>query len=103
MGRLLIKSGVQPRLLTLAAAIANVARDLPWDVVVTAGTDGKHMKGSKHYTGEALDVRSKNFPSKRAKQEFVAAVLLRLGPGYEMFLESEGKVQEHFHVEYDPR
>src|SRR3990167_5104235 len=99
MGRLLVKRGVQPRLLILAAAIANVARDLPHDVVVTAGTDGRHMAGSKHYSGEALDIRSKNFPSKRAKQEFIAAVLLRLGPGYEMFLEHEGGANEHFHLE----
>lgn len=94
---------MQPRLLILAAAVSNVARDLPWDVTITAGTDGRHRAGSKHYSSEALDVRSRNFPSKRAKQDFVAAVLLRLGPGYEMFLESEGKANEHFHLEYDPR
>ena len=103
MGKTLIKSGVEPRLLTMLAAIANVAATLPHDVVITAGVDGTHKTGSKHYTSEALDIRSKNFPSKRAKQEFVRVVLLRLGPGYEMFLESSGKVNEHFHLEWDPR
>lgn len=103
MGKILIKSGVKPRLLLLTAAVANVAQGLPHDVVITSGTDGKHKKGSKHYTEEALDIRSKNFPSRRAKQEFISAVLLRLGPGYEMFLEQEGKPQEHFHLEWDPR
>ena len=83
--------------------MANVAVGLDWNVTITSGTDGKHMKGSRHYTVEAIDIRSKNFPSKRAKQEFIAAVLLRLGPGYEMFLEQEGKSQEHFHLEWDPR
>ena len=103
MGKILVKSGVETRALLLLAAVANVARDLPLDVTVTAGTDGKHRKDSKHYSGEALDVRTKNFPTRRAKQEFIAAVLLRLGPGYEIFLESEGKPQEHAHLEFDPR
>ena len=103
MGKILTKSGVEPRILIMLAAIANVAAALPHDVVVTAGIDGKHKTGSRHYTSEALDVRSKNFPSRRAKQEFVSTVLLRLGPGYEMFLELEGKAEEHFHLEWDPR
>lgn len=103
MGKILIKSGAQPRVLILLAAIANVAKDLPFDVTITSGNDSKHKKGSKHYTYEALDVRSKNFPSKRSKQQFIHDVLLRLGPGYEMFLEFEGKANEHFHLEYDPR
>lgn len=87
----------------MLAAIANVAATLPHDVVITSGNDSKHMKGSKHYTNEAVDIRSKNFPSKAAKRIFISAVLLRLGPGYEMFLESEGRVNEHFHCEYDPK
>src|SRR3990167_8066735 len=103
MGKVFVKSGVTPRLLIIFAGVSNVARELPWDVTITAGTDGKHMKGSKHYSGEALDIRSKNFPTKRSKQDFVSAVLLRLGPGYEMFLEQEGKPNEHFHCEWDPR
>ena len=72
-------------------------------MTITSANDSKHMKGSKHYTYEAIDIRSKNFPSKRAKQEFLTSVLLRLGPGYEMFLEHEGKVNEHFHLEHDPK
>ena len=103
MGKILIKSGVRPKSLLLLAAVSNVARDLEWDVTITSGNDSKHMKGSRHYSGEAIDIRSKNFPTKRAKQEFIAAVLLRLGPGYEMFLEHEGGANEHFHLEYDPK
>ena len=103
MGKILVKAGVTPRALLLMAAVANVARDLAWNVTITSGTDGSHRSNSKHYSGEALDIRTKNFPTRRAKQEFITAVLLRLGPDYEMFLESEGKPQEHVHVEFDPR
>ena len=88
----------------MMAAIANVAQalDEPVDVLITSGNDSTHMTGSKHYTYEALDIRSKNFPSVAAKQHFMDAVMKRLGSGYQMILENEGKVQEHFHLEFDP-
>ena len=97
-----IKSGVLPKNLTILAAVANVAAGLDHDVIVTSGIDGKHMTGSKHYSYEALDIRSKNFPSTAAKQHFIDAVLKRLGSGYQMILENEGRANEHFHCEYDP-
>lgn len=104
MAYLRIKSGVTPRLLVIAAAIANVAQTLqePNDVTITSGTDGKHMKGSKHHIGAALDVRTKNFPSAAAKRHFINAVLQRLGKGYQGILEHEGRANEHAHIEWDP-
>ena len=101
MGKIFVKSTVRPRSHLLAAAVANVAAPLGWDVTITSANDSTHMVGSKHYAGEAIDVRSKNFPTTRSKREFVAAVLSRLGPGYEMFLEGEGTANEHFHLERD--
>jgi hypothetical protein len=98
------KAGVKPHCLGMMAAVANVAQMLttPLDVVITAGTDGAHMAGSKHYIGEALDIRSKGFPNRATKKMFIEQVLGRLGPGYQMFVESEGTENEHFHLEYDP-
>ena len=98
-----VKSSVKPRILTMMAAIANVAQGLdePVDVLITSGNDSVHMQGSLHYKDAALDIRSKNFPNATAKRHFMAAVLKRLGSGYQMILESDGKVQEHFHLEFD--
>lgn len=100
-----VKSGTTPRALHIMAAIANVARTYGGvgDVMITAGTNGRHMKGSRHYSGDALDVRSKTFPSEAEKQGFVSAVLARLGPGYEGILEDSSTPNEHFHFEYDPK
>lgn len=99
-----IKSGVEPRSLYILAAVANVARlqALPFDVTITAGRNGQHMPGSMHGHDRALDVRSKNFPSREAKALFLSLVLKRLGPGYQGLLEAEGTANEHFHIEYDP-
>ena len=101
MARIKLKATVRPQSLVILAAVANVAAPLahPVEVWITSGNDSKHMTGSRHYEDKALDVRSKNFPTRKAKRAFLAAVLLRLGPAYEGFLEQEGKLQEHFHIE----
>lgn len=95
-----IKNGVTPRNLYIAAAVANVAELINIEVIITAGTDGRHMKNSKHYTGDALDIRSKNLVDKK---RFLDLVLIRLGDGYQGFLESERSPNEHIHIEYDPK
>lgn len=103
MAYLKVKGTVKPKILVMMAAIANVAQGLqePVDVLITSGNDSQHMDGSKHYSYEALDIRSKNFPTAKSKRVFIDAVLKRLGSGYQMILEGEGKVGEHFHLEWD--
>lgn len=98
--RLKIKSGVQPASFVLIAAVVNAALDLELahDVVITSGEDGTHRIDSRHYTSEAIDVRSKNFAT-ADKRRFLDRVKHRLGPGYDCLLESRGKANEHFHFE----
>lgn len=89
-----LKEGVTPRNLVICAAAANVASGMGVDVTITAGTDGKHMVGSKHYTGEALDIRLLGVRT----TEFRTLLAIRLGAGYQVILEPD-----HIHVEYDPK
>lgn len=100
-----VKGTVRPRSVFIIAAVANVARAwaFPFDVTITSVRDSKHMEGSKHDSGDAVDVRTKNFPSLQNKQAFVHNVLARLGAGYQGFLEDVGGVNEHAHFEYDPK
>jgi hypothetical protein len=65
-------------------------------LVVTSGLDGRHKKGSLHYAGLAVDLRSRYFvPSTRKK---VTRELRRsLGDGFQVIGE-----KHHIHVEYDP-
>lgn len=60
------------------------------------------MPGSKHYTDEALDVRSKTLTHTK-KTAFMAEIRRRLGENYQVILEHEHLVNEHFHIEWDPR
>lgn len=100
-----IKSGAKvSRQVIIAAGVTNAAEEvgLVEDMVITSGNDSKHKPGSKHYSDEALDFRTKHLPS-NAKEGFAEAVQKRLGPDYDVILESEGGVNEHLHVEFDPK
>lgn len=90
-----IKTGVRPKNLIIAAAIANVAEALGLTLYITSGTDGKHRVGSKHYSHEALDLRRSNIPSKLLDTVLVQ-LRGRLGGDYDVILEDD-----HIHIEWD--
>lgn len=73
----------------------------PTLTVITSGDDGTHKQNSKHYTGDALDFRSKHWGGDYDR--FLAPIRAALGPDYDVVLESKGLDQEHLHIEYDPK
>ena len=92
---------VRPYNLTIAAALINAALDLKLpDMVITVGTDGKHMVGSYHYKGDALDIRTKHL-SLTEKRALAKNMAQRLGTDYDVILEGLGTANEHLHVERD--
>lgn len=104
MALLKFKTGVVVnRQCLIAAGVINAANQLglTQDITVTSGNDSKHMAGSKHYTNEALDIRTKTLTPDQ-KHLLLETVKKRLGKGYDAILESEGKANEHLHVEFDP-
>jgi len=65
-------------------------------LVVTSGLDGRHKKGSLHYVGLAVDLRSRYFvPAIRAT--VTRELRGSLGDGFQVIGE-----KDHIHVEYDP-
>lgn len=66
-------------------------------IVITSGRDGTHMRGSKHYVGQALDVRTWTVPEDKHGL-LVASLKDGLGPDYDVVLE-----KTHIHMEYDPK
>lgn len=88
----------------IAVAFINAANELGLTGLryITSGNDGLHMRGSKHYSDEALDFRSKDLKTV-TKHALKAAVQARLGGAYQVLLEDEGGENEHFHIEHDPR
>ena len=96
-----LKGSVRPPSFVILSAAANTASEMGISLYVTSGNDSRHMKGSRHYTNEAIDFRSKTM-TKAQKGEFIALMQKRLGKSYQVFLESEGAGNEHIHAEYDP-
>lgn len=70
----------------------------PEGLVITSGSDGTHMEGSKHYTGEALDVRSKTLNA-TVRQQFITTLRAQLGPSFTVLLEDVGTANEHVHCQ----
>jgi len=97
-----IKQGVTLGGLTKEMMLAWLVADSVWDEqmeegVVTSGLDGKHKLLSKHYTGNALDLRTRYFAPEQIE---TCARRLReiLGRDYDVVVETT-----HIHVEYDPK
>ena len=97
-------SVVVPKTVIIAGAAINAANQLKLDVdlFVTSGNDKVHSRGSKHYSDEALDFRTKNMKTAE-KHSFIKELKRRLGRHYDVILEDEGGVNEHAHCEFDAK
>ena len=71
--------------------------------IITSANDSKHGRGSLHYMDSALDFRTKHIPNRPMKMAIIAEVREALGPDFDVVFEAEGEVNEHLHVEYDPK
>ncbi len=49
--------------------------DYPGEVIITSGSDGKHSPTSRHYKGEAIDIRKWNLKDYKGFQEAYQAAL----------------------------
>lgn len=67
------------------------------EAVVTSILDGKHKKGSKHYTGNAFDLRIYIY-TKEQLNDLIDLLKTTLGPNYDVVLEND-----HIHIEFDPK
>ena len=71
---------------------------------ITSANDSTHRPGSKHYSDEAFDVRTRNilayFPQNvlGEARAWVGRMEKLLGADYDVIFEGD-----HIHVEYDPK
>lgn len=71
------------------------------EVVITSANDGKHSQRprSRHYTNEAIDVRSRSFRTDEARQQFLRALRKELGSRFWLDYEHPGRPNAHFHIQ----
>jgi len=89
-----------PALSEIIDALDFVMNNYDWipQLVITSINDSDHIHNSRHYTDEALDVRSRNFPN-IDKLRFVQIVEEKLGDKFTVLFEGEGTTNEHFHIQ----
>ena len=91
--------GLRPAMiLALPVICGHFSENNYYRVVITSGTEKttEHKKGSKHYIGQALDLR--NWHVLGDMELFVASLRQLLGPDFDVILEID-----HIHIEYDPK
>ena len=105
-----LKPGVQLKDLQPQMVLALQIAEGLWEkygqpeLVVTSCNDSKHMPGSLHYKGRAVDLRIKTVPV--ANREKLVIDLDNAFGGdtgeFDILWEYQGTANEHVHVEFDP-
>jgi hypothetical protein len=90
-----------PAMMRMLRGIYRVAETLaePPSIVVTSANDSTHSANSRHYTDEALDIRTKNLPSEAAARQLVVALREELGPAFTVLYEGAGTPNAHLHLQ----
>ncbi len=65
------------------------------ELVVTSGSEGKHGKGSLHFCGFAVDIRTRNL---KDEVQFTQDLRNALNNEFDIVLEGN-----HVHMEYQPK
>ena len=76
---------------------------LGYEPTITSADDRKHGPRSKHPSGNAIDVRTKDMLREDAAIIFAELQRRLDGLGFDVLWEFRGEPQEHFHIEYDPK
>ena len=69
------------------------------EIVITSINDSVHGAKSRHYTDEAIDLRTRNFTNEADKIAFIIELRAELGPKFTVLHESRGTSNEHIHVQ----
>ncbi len=87
--------GLKPEILIALMIAEQIWVDSKRELVITAGTDGKHSKTSRHYIGMAVDLRTRYFTA-AVKKSVVKALKRSLGIEYIVVAH-----KTHIHIQYN--
>lgn len=91
-------NGIKPEIVHALNVASDVWKQLfSVNPYVTSGTEGKHSRGSLHYVGYAVDLRSNNLTGD-SQVMAIRALKECLGIEYDIVLEPD-----HIHLEFQPK
>lgn len=88
---------LESKLWRISLTIKLIIGDPNYTFTITSANDGNHMKGSKHYTNEAIDIRIRDIHNSHHAL-VVAGLKKMLGRHFDVVYETT-----HIHIEYDPK
>ena len=94
--------GVSNEILFALVIVESIFHAYEINPVVTSMRDSLHSKRSKHYSGNAVDIRMK-YISDTSKQVIITNEIREaLTSEFDVLLENVGTESVHLHVEFDP-
>ena len=89
--------GIRPEIVLALTVAEPIFNEQDVELVVTSAIDGKHSRGSLHYAGAAVDLRTRHLSLEATKK--VRDTLARaLGQDYDVVRE-----KDHIHLEFQPK
>ena len=89
--------GVSDEMWSAALKVDRLTKNLfGREAIITSALDGVHGEGSLHYSGNAMDFRTRDFTA-YLKGLYRKETANALGPDFDVVLE-----RTHLHIEYDP-
>lgn len=68
-------------------------------IVITSANDSLHMKDSRHYKDEALDLRTHHFSSSQAVELFANELRIAFSSAFTVLHEDKGGPNDHLHIQ----
>ena len=85
--------GTQPEMIIALLLIEPVLNEYAQELVWTEGTGGKHSDTSRHYSGNAIDVRTWKLQEDGTEEECADKLRTALGTEYRVIIHDT-----HFHI-----
>lgn len=93
--------------------IVELTSPIGYEPTCTSANDGKHSDKSKHYTNEAFDIRTRDYPGFKLYTSYSKTKYLIWDwinkmktflpkPDYDIIFDTKGH-KNHIHIEYDPK
>ena len=101
---MMLKHGVNPdgvcrEIWWALGLVGSIADRYEIELVATSMNDGTHGQGSKHYVGEAADIRTRDLKTYDHVHLFFWEIKGEIDKyGFDTVLE-----KDHIHIEYDPK
>lgn len=90
-------TGMRPEILLAAVVAERAYNEAGFDLTITACVDGKHSTGSLHYSGAAIDLRTRDVPA-ASVPKLAARLKECLAGEFDVVLEGD-----HIHIEFQPK